>query len=80
MTGEYVDDSKNILQELGIEDVEDEGVEFQVETGDDEEIQMFQKVLLISLVPSIKLGKCEKNAFWVFSFWTLSIISFFQIK
>ena len=36
LTGEYVDDSKNILQELGIEEDEDddEDVEFQAETVD----------------------------------------------
>ena len=42
LTGEYVDDSKNILQELGIEEDEydDNDVEFHMETFDNEEIQM----------------------------------------
>ena len=42
LTGEYVDDSKNILQELGIEEDEDgdDDVEFQTETVDNEGIQM----------------------------------------
>ena len=42
LTGEYVDDSKNILQELGIEEDEDgdDNVEFQTETVDNEDIQM----------------------------------------
>ena len=38
LTGEYVDDSKNILQELGIE--EDDHVEFQTKIDDNEDIQM----------------------------------------
>ena len=39
LTGEYVDDSTNILQELGIEEDEDddEDAEFQVETVDNDE-------------------------------------------
>ena len=39
LTGEYVDDSKNILQEIGIEEDEDddENVEFQAETVDNDE-------------------------------------------
>ena len=42
LTGEYVHDSKDILQELGIEEDEndDEHVEFQAETADNEDIQM----------------------------------------
>ena len=42
LTREYVDDSKNILQELGIEEDEDDDddVEFQTETVDNEDIQM----------------------------------------
>ena len=42
LTGEYVDDSKNILQELGIEEDEDgdDDVESQTETVDNEDIQM----------------------------------------
>ena len=39
LTGEYVDDSKNILQELGIEE-DDEDVEIQTEIFDNEDIQM----------------------------------------
>ena len=39
LTGEYVDDSKNILQELGIEE-DDEDVEIQTEIFDNEAIQM----------------------------------------
>ena len=41
-TGEYVDDSKNILQGLGIEEDEDDDddVEFQMEIVDNGEIQM----------------------------------------
>ena len=40
LTGEYVDDSKNISQELGIdEDKDDDGnVEFQTETVDNKDI------------------------------------------
>ena len=43
LTGEYVDDSKNILQELGTEEDEDDDgdVEFHAETVDNENIQMF---------------------------------------
>ena len=39
LTEEYFDDSKNILQQLGIEEDEDddEDVEFQVETVDNDE-------------------------------------------
>ena len=42
LTGEYVDDSKNILQELGIEEDEDDDnhVEFQTKIDDNEDIQM----------------------------------------
>ena len=42
LTGEYVDNSKNILQELGIEEDEDDDddVEFQTEKVDNEDIQM----------------------------------------
>ena len=42
LTGEYVDDSKNILQELGIEEDEDDhdDVEFQTKTVGNEDIQM----------------------------------------
>ena len=42
LTGEYVDDSKNILQELGIEEDEDDhdDVEFQTKTVCNEDIQM----------------------------------------
>ena len=42
LTTEYVDDSKNILQELGIEEDEDddEDVGFQTETVDNEGILM----------------------------------------
>ena len=42
LTGECVDDSKNILQELGMQEDEDDGkdVEFQVKTVDNEDIQM----------------------------------------
>ena len=43
LTGECVDDSKNILQELGIGEDEDDDndVGFQTETADNEDIQMF---------------------------------------
>ena len=42
LTGEYVDDSKNILQELVIEEDndDDDDTEFQMETVDNEDIQM----------------------------------------
>ena len=42
LTGEYVDDLKNILQELGIEEDEDDedDVEFQTEAVENEDIQM----------------------------------------
>ena len=42
LTGEYVDNSKNILQELGIEEDEDDDddVEFHTEKVDNEDIQM----------------------------------------
>ena len=42
LTGEYVDNSKNILQELGIEEDEydDNDVEFHMKTFDNKEIQM----------------------------------------
>ena len=42
LTGEYVDGSKNILQELGTEEDEDDDddVKFQVETVDNEDVQM----------------------------------------
>ena len=41
LTEKYVDDSKNILQELGIDEDKDDDkdVEFQTETVDNEEIQ-----------------------------------------
>ena len=40
LTGEYVDDSKDILQELGIEEDEDndKDVEFQMETVENKDI------------------------------------------
>ena len=46
LTGKYIDDSKNILQELGIEeDGDDEdNVEFQTEIVDNEVIQMLDKI------------------------------------
>ena len=42
LTGEYVDNSKNILQELGMEEDEydDNDVEFHMKTFDNKEIQM----------------------------------------
>ena len=42
LTEEYVNDSKNILQELGIEEDKDDDndVEFQAETVNNEDIQM----------------------------------------
>ena len=42
LTEEYVNDSKNILQELGIEEDKDHDndVEFQAETVNNEDIQM----------------------------------------
>ena len=42
LTGGYVDDLKNILQELGIEEDEDDDddVEFQTEAVENEDIQM----------------------------------------
>ena len=42
LTGEYVDNSKNILQELGIEEDEDDDddVEFHTEKVDNEDIQI----------------------------------------
>ena len=42
LTEEYVNDSENILHELGIEEDEDDDVdvEFQMEAVDNEEIQM----------------------------------------
>ena len=42
LTREYVDDPKNILQELGIEEDEDDydDVKFQTETVGNEDIQM----------------------------------------
>ena len=41
LTGEYIDNYKNILQELGIEeDDNDDEMEFQTETVDNEDTQM----------------------------------------
>ena len=42
LTGKYIDDSKNILQELGIEEDEDDddNVEFQTVAVDNEDIKM----------------------------------------
>ena len=42
LTTEYADDQKNILQQLGIEEDEDDtnDMEFQTETVDNENIQM----------------------------------------
>ena len=59
LTGKYIDDSKNILQELGIEeDGDDEdNVEFQTEIVDNEVIQMLDKIFWVSLVPYLKLRK-----------------------
>ena len=46
LTRKYIDDSKNILQELGIEEDEDDedNVEFQTEIVDNEVIQMLDKI------------------------------------
>ena len=42
LTGEYVDDSKNFLQELGIEEDkdDDDDVEFQTKTVHNEDVQL----------------------------------------
>ena len=42
LTGEHVADSKNVLQELGIEEDEDDddNVEFETEAVDNEDIKM----------------------------------------
>ena len=45
LTGEHADELKNILEELGIEEDEDndDDMEFQTETVDNAEIRMLQK-------------------------------------
>ena len=45
LTGEHADELKNILQELGIEEDEDndDDMEFQTETVDNDDIRMLQK-------------------------------------
>ena len=42
LTGEYVDDSKNFLQELGIEEDkdDDDDVEFQTKTVHNKDVQL----------------------------------------